>query len=129
MDEVWYDDLMLTLRMAYEEKYKYSNKMTFAKIDKGWGKNIELNYITWFKNEPCIDIRIWEGDKPKKGVSMTFEQFVELANNFNNVIENMRTIMEEKSNTKIKLQDIEQEFQTPSPKYIYTKSGRPIRQD
>lgn len=126
MDEfdLWFDRFLA--RKGTTTYDNYSNKITLATIEKTWCTDIEINYITWFDNDPCIDIRVWEGTKPRKGISMTFEQFVELANTFNEVIDGMRTIMEKKAKTQVKIQEIEQEFKNPSPEYIYTKYGKAI---
>lgn len=37
----------------------------------GYSQEKRLNIISWNEKEPKIDIRIWSGDKPLKGICMT----------------------------------------------------------
>lgn len=51
--------------------------------DKGWTK--ELNKVSWNDGEPKYDIRTWSPDHTKmgKGITLTDEEFKELASYFN----------------------------------------------
>lgn len=53
--------------------------------DKGWSK--ELNLVSWNDREPKFDIREWspEHDKMSKGITLDYEEFLELMTALENI--------------------------------------------
>ena len=45
-----------------------------ATVERNYGKTLELNYMRWYDNPPSYDLRIWNGETPLKGVSMSLDE-------------------------------------------------------
>lgn len=53
-----------------------------ATINRSGGKTLELNRIKWFDRPESYDLRLWDGETPLKGVSMSEEEWIELCHTF-----------------------------------------------
>lgn len=49
-------------------------------LSQSAGYTKEVNLVSWNDRKPQIDIRKWSGEKPLKGITLTYEEAEELLN-------------------------------------------------
>lgn len=52
------------------------------RCDKDNGQSIQLNIVKWGRNSSKYDLRVWEGDKPYKGMTLSDQEVKRLAAEF-----------------------------------------------
>ncbi len=60
---------------------KYEIVEHISALEESNGSALEVNLVSWYGNEPKIDIRKWKKDegKPLKGVSLTLDEAAKAA--------------------------------------------------
>ena len=69
--------------MKKTEKFEVKEHILSLEPPEGQTRHIEVNIISWFGNEPKVDIRTWNDDRTEcgKGITMSKEEFNQIIRN------------------------------------------------
>ena len=60
----------------------YVKIKNIASIERPGGRTLELNKIKWFDRPESFDLRLWDGETPLKGVSLSEDEWIELLEDY-----------------------------------------------
>ena len=69
--------------MKKTEKFELKEHLLSLEQLEGQNRHIEINIMSWFGNEPKVDIRTWNDDRSEcgKGITMSREEFNQIIRN------------------------------------------------